>query len=1733
MASLPSEFTVEQLQDPLFFFSAEDRQLLRRCATLRTVDADVYDEVVRVDLTGVTRTFDDLAAQSYAEAVPGPVARFSLRDPLRSRAFQSWWTDEPQPKAGGLTEPPATLRRFSARLVDYYSARQQPLERLYHLVAADRTAAGQEFRKLFEEADAALDLAYCTALIHLLEERSEILGELALLLNEARRRLRARTLWAREQYETVYYLERDSTRALLDQLLGDGERRILQIFAQGGMGKTMFLRATIARRCVPLDIPCARIDFDLEPKDVAHSAWWLCIRMAQQLSQQLPHNPFEEFLTQYERHLAPQRSRGDGSQPAPRPALEPETPRRIVNSFLEKVDEIDRPFLVIFDTLENLRGNEEDQHALYDFLKRLLGGDESAEDNPEGNPDARVILAGRFDLRQPIEGSPTAGETEFNRRFGQRSIPVHFRGFSDDEAQDYLIKHRKVADDARISVLLDKARTPQDGINPFTLAILADVLRANPTISAAALAAYPNANLAYLIERVIERIEDRRVRWVVRYGVAPRRLTRAYVEQVLLPLFQEVEARPGQLDDAQKDRGVPQNAFGKPGAPGDAGQLWQTLFRYVSDYSWVMTASDTPDALVFHASVLEPMRDLLWEQLEEGRPVLRLLHQRSLAFYTSLAQTDPVQAGRWLREALYHKVQSGETDVDDFWFAQVAAYPQQAHELSSELLALAAAAAKSQSVRARTALIGEQVQAAAAYRLADRLARTSPLADRKEQERLADWLATIERYNPTDQPVTPLAGIAWLRARLQQAQGNPTGALASVEAALPLSDQAQTAIDLHLLQGDLLGNGRSQDALAAYRIAFQWAESQAEDRLPDTALPLARLLRSLHQEDKALAVHERLFAHARTNGDDDLAVESLVAQTHLLLALGLDGQAAARAGGAGGLAGGDLVSWIGALPRHQRVRLECEAALAARRPDDAWQALESLTRTGSSASQLLPPAWPAIDADLRARTAALQADIRTAYSRYDQVASLSPPDRAANCLLTCAELALDEAGDLNLTDEYLRRAASYGVEAETELRRRLLASRLLARRGQKEEAKSALQSLWGELSSGQNPFSRVAVAVELLGVGGDAETLIRQIAADLVAIQPASRRLLLLAGMERCPVLTIPLIPADELLRLFPPIDTDGYDPALAGLRLAQVYRVCGRREEALGLLTPAWTEAGQRLAILRKIFLAYDRLAWSHHLLEWANDLLLAVKPPPVPDLLGLAALEQAERLYRHQLPAQEMLDFASKTLNHPSSLWTARITALQARLALAAGDHTAAASLAETAHNGYLSLGDREAAAALSEEVGRAVEVSRQLEAAAPGPEAISKSLTPVAAPFLNLTVALGGPEVSVQAESSDNRRYEAQVGIGESVQDAFALTADALYAENFPIAFSRDWLGVSHQMGALLLPEQWALVPQLDAWPEGTLRFSTHIRQSQWLPWELARPAVDALPLPLRWEKLCFYRHIPYAQPPHWEQGRGGVLIVRLSEVQERVVMRGSRQLLGTDIANLYRQAAIAVNELQEPTSRELSAALESLRPSVLHLIANIREQNGSLSLDVGADDFAYRSTSRGLSKGANQSYDSSAGLELSPRELGNTLRRAGAEPFVILDTPAPGSVTEWVRQLCLRNAFAGEWAQAEPPPGILATGMGFREEQSRIYEVLLETLPQGISFQNLTRRIWDQAAGDGRLEEVRRYDPNNRLRSAGVGRMRNTNDLPGYFSFASAALFTGDPTLRIPPLAGKGG
>ncbi len=118
--------------------------------------------------------------------------------------------------------------------------------------------------------------------------------------------------------------------------------------------------------------------------------------------------------------------------------------------------------------------------------------------------------------------------------------------FTPREAETYL-RRRGVTDaSVRAAILVrcgEDAETtrgthaPQRDRNPFKLAVFAELALARRTLTAEDVARMPRADVAYLIERVILRIASQPLRWVIRYGAVARHLTVSFLEEVLLPVL--------------------------------------------------------------------------------------------------------------------------------------------------------------------------------------------------------------------------------------------------------------------------------------------------------------------------------------------------------------------------------------------------------------------------------------------------------------------------------------------------------------------------------------------------------------------------------------------------------------------------------------------------------------------------------------------------------------------------------------------------------------------------------------------------------------------------------------------------------------------------------------------------------------------------------------------------------------------------------------------------------------------------------------------------------------------------------------------------------------------------------------------------------------------------------------------------------------------------------------------
>jgi peptidoglycan hydrolase-like protein with peptidoglycan-binding domain len=242
--------------------------------------------------------------------------------------------------------------------------------------------------------------------------------------------------------------------------------------------------------------------------------------------------------------------------------------------------------------------------------------------------------------------------------------PVGLQPFTDDEARGYLRDFRGIEDDD-----LREAAVRQAGGLPFKLALFADVLQEQPTMTVADIRAYHEPDLLYLIERVVERIPYFGVRWVLRYGALARVLSRRFLTEFLAAYVDRGVSGDPQFDEPRLDS-LPRSRGGAGHLPFstdirdrselDPDLLWKRLRTYAASASWV-TAEDA-DVLRFHPDVVNPMRRILRKQ-----PAFAILSTDAARYFCALADGDPERWGMWIREAIHHRFQLDGGEAVPFW----------------------------------------------------------------------------------------------------------------------------------------------------------------------------------------------------------------------------------------------------------------------------------------------------------------------------------------------------------------------------------------------------------------------------------------------------------------------------------------------------------------------------------------------------------------------------------------------------------------------------------------------------------------------------------------------------------------------------------------------------------------------------------------------------------------------------------------------------------------------------------------------------------------------------------------------------------------------------------------------------------------------------------------------------------------------------------------------------------
>ena len=410
--------------------------------------------------------------------------------------------------------------------------------------------------------------------------------------------------------------------------------------------------------------------------------------MADQLDRQLPGDAFGKLVRTYAADMVRLYRRVPGAtiptreiRDSPEPQIRAAAADKVLRSFVGRLAEIPahKPVVLILDTLEvPLHLPDTPQGPA---IKPLLASLAEALKTPS----ARLILAGRYEI-----------PAEITDLFPRPGPPFMLPKFSADEARRYLVDKRHINRDGLIEAAVRAA-----GGTPFSLALLADLIDEHPNISPDTITEYREAKYAYLIEKVVRRISEPPVQWVLRYACVPRRFDYEFVREVLWPRVREEMSgigghdRPTTDDIPREDGETKIWAVGEGPPDGEQAvrQVWDQVKRYASGSSWISPDRTDPDALRLQTEVIEPLRELL-----RKNDIFWILHSDASAYFLRRAAeetghgavADEISPGRlteYLREAVFHRFQAEGDAASQWWEEQMraAGAPAARRALASEL----------------------------------------------------------------------------------------------------------------------------------------------------------------------------------------------------------------------------------------------------------------------------------------------------------------------------------------------------------------------------------------------------------------------------------------------------------------------------------------------------------------------------------------------------------------------------------------------------------------------------------------------------------------------------------------------------------------------------------------------------------------------------------------------------------------------------------------------------------------------------------------------------------------------------------------------------------------------------------------------------------------------------------------------------------------------------------------
>ena len=1687
----PAALALSMLDEP-----AQDT--LARCAAVPVFDAGLYDQVLRGAGPVLGHLVDSRLVRPIGDA------GYRMESAVRDEAWKRWWTEEDlRPGANTL---PTALRGLGEELVRQYRSTDQPLEELRQLLLVDAAGAAALFEQLFDAADQRFDLARCQDLLDILysPDRAHLIPiELAELRNARRVHLAARNLWAGEYHQSARYFPRpELEQPLRDLLLADG-LRVIQLCAQGGMGKTMQLRWFVARHCRALaePIPCARIDFDhTDPVNAARLPWLLLLEIADQLDRQLVGAPFQDLLQehgQYRAALALGDTAGAGADVVDSATALEEDAADIRLRFTRVLAErpADQAVVVILDTFEQVVTRP----AIWpDALLTLL------REVHDAAPALRLVIAGRNDLRAP--------ETEQLPHFpAARTVSVHL--LRADECRRYLTEVRGVTDPELVAAITDKS-----GGLPFTLALFGDLAVGPHPPTAAEVRDATGPALLYCIERVLERIPNDQVRWLLRYGAVPRLLTFDFVRHVMWPPLVESIGGSSTDDDPDEDdrpRAGRPAIFQEGTPPTDEVELralWDQLAAFASGSSWISHTDAEPGALVLHPIVRGPLRQLVGAQ-----GIYRRLHADALAYYRGLAAENGPLRVRLLSHVVYHQCHLDPGAAIEDWRAAVAA--AHASGRPGEVKALVDGVLADETADHPEAVVEWVIPPRIRYEASIEVARDASERARAQRASRSNplWSEVVKELEEASQLLAdhpelglPSARHLLLTARLFLTRGDRSGATRlAFEVAAGTGVDARDAQRL-LAEAELVRGEADSSYQGAFGLSIELG-----DRAGAVEVTLEAVDRHLaHDEFDAAATWLRRLPAVEGQRLDVLARRALLKLVTGEPAAALATLAPIWPEPADPL--GDTEPLRRALTLNRAWDTPGTAAAAMRVLAEAPMAL---CRPGTTAALWISDAihsrYPLVSLTVaRAKGALLRIDAAAEEVRVALRNAGSDPDRAGLAAAAGAELQLRVVGSLIEAEQQLDEGDRHRPEpgGDAWLALRLGRSELLGAASRLGEAHALLRATMAALPEDAAPSHRARIAVYGLTLrsvdGSDQVRYAEWLLAALDRLESPGAQLVALRELSRCPDLGAAadlLRPTLERIGLEVLTDPDRYaqDVAVAKLTLAEIRRLLGSARAArseldrvavsLGAVDPwvwwEWVQAVQRLGPAARA----DRLP--------PDGFLDAYGAADTPLLCAAFVLELADwRLALDPIGVTrsrlaDATDWLSAAGPEPTRVH-ARLDAVRYRLAVRDGSQEAAREHAALAAAIWAQLGD------------------------------YPRQLRYLAQTGLNAGLVVQGAETRTAAVGVGARMAEVPGEIRVSVTGAVPERVQATIAgfayQRFRESQTPRWLDPANNdplanaatIDALLgngwPAEAGVVLRDLGSCLRGTQLGTQDVRlelvgpQSAALPWELTR--IDGVPLLEHRGVSCVYRgpdpqtserattlqlqralmkldrdpgpldglYGPMtAGAVHSLTGRYAAELADVGWAPIRRALTARKPLRvwllsqslnaeiswgrgdrgsGSEAEPIYRSAGLSVAVIEDPsldTVRSAAAATKS-GPDVLHITAAM-ERSGrvpALSFGRSGEPFTAKVIDKVIALcGGNR----------------------GAPPLVVLEVTAPHSEFELVRQLLLRNEFLHAVGALGTGTPVLALGLLHGSAAGAQREALAHGLAAGAGAGELWRRV----------------------------------------------------------------